>query len=307
MRTIYCIGEALIDLIDGVPFVGGAPANVAACVAKLGGRSAFLGKLSSDEYGKYIFSELSSLGVDLSHAPIGNEKTAVAQVRLVDGERHFLFCRDGTADLALCADEIDTNLFGEGDALHFCSVCLVESAAKYAHIAALEAAKNAGVTISYDVNLRPSLWQNEDEMLRTAKDFMKYADILKMSEEEFCAFGYKKVQEIFDFSPNIKLLLLTRGANGAAAYSSDGKCLSCPSLNARPLDTVGAGDCFMGAALTALMAKRDVAEAVKFASCAAAISVSGHGAIPSYPTLQEVKRLMTQLKPEICECPSRLL
>ena len=171
-RILFSIGEALIDMIpsrvgcsfDEVPAfspgVGGAPANVCAAVARLGGRSALLSQLGDDPFGHKIARALAGCGVELSHLEFtGKASTALAFVSLAEnGQRTFSFCRKPSADLLYAPEQIDPGWFSQAFALHFCSVSLVDSPMRYAHLAAITAAREAGAILSFDPNLRFPLW-----------------------------------------------------------------------------------------------------------------------------------------------------
>ena len=160
-RILFSIGEALIDMIpsrvgcsfDEVPAfsprVGGAPANVCAAVARLGGRSALLSQLGDDPFGHKIARALAGCGVELSHLEFTSKaSTALAFVSLAEnGERTFSFCRKPSADLLYAPEQIDPGWFSQAFALHFCSVSLVDSPMRYAHLAAITAAREAGAIL----------------------------------------------------------------------------------------------------------------------------------------------------------------
>lgn len=316
MNKIYCVGEALIDMYDATPRVGGAPANVAACVAKLGGECAFVGGISNDDYGKMIYDALKELGVDMSYAKIKSAPTAIARVTLEAGERKFTFFRQDTADLSLAPSDIENISFKKGDILHFCSNCLMHDGMRELHARLIKSAKAAGAVISYDVNLRPSLWQDEQTMLKIASAFLPFADIVKASEEEKDALFNDRLcdstspslkgncaKSFFDICSSASCLIETNGGKGARCYFAEDAredrmderdVFLFPALNPSPKDTTGAGDCFIGATLAelarggSLSKKQDVLSALDFATRVAAISVSKWGAIASYPSSEEV-------------------
>ena len=197
-RILFSIGEALIDMIpsrvgcsfDEVPAfsprVGGAPANVCAAVARLGGRSALLSQLGDDPFGHKIARALAECGVELSHLEFtGKASTALAFVSLAEnGERTFSFCRKPSADLLYAPEQIDPGWFSQAFALHFCSVALVESPMREAHKTAIAAARSAGTIIDFDPNLRFPLWPDRDALRRTVLEFLPLADVVKISDEE---------------------------------------------------------------------------------------------------------------------------
>ncbi len=302
--TVYCLGEALLDVYGDEARVGGAPANVAACVAKLGGKSAFIGGISFDTGGKKIFDELSACGVDMRFAKRTASPTAIALVTLENGERKFEFSRQNTADLDLRPADVTNIPFKRGDILHFCSDCLMSDGARAAHDEAIKAARMGGALISYDVNLRPALWEGRENMLDLSRAYLAEADIIKLSDDEAYALaeGIKISADGIDpgnlpsLCRRASYIALTMGEKGSALVDLKSKgepvCVK-PALNKAPKDTTGAGDCFVGA-LLALAARNglgsfcEMSYYMNFASVAAAISVSKKGAIASYPTREQV-------------------
>lgn len=192
MSKVVCIGESIVDIIpkDGrfVLTAGGAPVNVCACVSALGGEAYFLGNISKDAYGVFLFDEIEKCGINTTYIKRDSEhKSAISFVSLKDGDRSFEFFRDNTADMFLNEDDIDEDMFNNGDILHFCSVCLVDSPTKRAHKKAIDIAKKNGAIVSFDLNMRQSLWTNEDDMMKAIVEFLPYADIIKISSEECSA------------------------------------------------------------------------------------------------------------------------
>lgn len=348
---IYCLGEALIDKYDEEACVGGAPANVSACIARLNDgdpmfsvtttsrgckrSSAFVGGIADDEYGRLIYDTLFKCGVDMRYAKIvAGGRTAVAHVEVIDGERYFRFDRDGTADLGLSVEDVAKIPFKKGDVLHFCSNCLMDGNMANVHRAAIAAAKAAGAIISYDPNLRPALWQDKDEMLKTAYEFLRYADLIKASYEEAVALG-----ALYDGKEDLALrcscapeelrgfvaacehasILITKGADDTDFYymapgdTADERGEFVPCLTRRQIptvkgavvaDTTGAGDCFIGATLHDIagsggISPLSVSCAAHGAQQACALSIGRRGAIPSYPDfaeLYEYKKALSPLK-----------
>lgn len=189
MSKVVCIGESIVDIIpnDGryVLTAGGAPVNVCACVSALGGKAYFLGNISNDAYGVFLYDEIKKCGIDTKYITRdSNHKSAISFVSLKDGDRSFEFFRENTADIFLSEDDIDDDMFESGDVLHFCSVCLVDSPIKRAHKKAIDFAKKNGAFVSFDLNMRPALWTSEEDMLSAILKFLPYADIIKMSIEE---------------------------------------------------------------------------------------------------------------------------
>ncbi|MDU0201986.1 PfkB family carbohydrate kinase [Paenibacillus sp. MAH-36] len=321
MRTVYTIGEALIDFIPaetGVPLhavisfskaAGGAPANGACTVAKLGGRSAFIGKLGADAFGDFLIETLEQTGVDTRYVSRTSEaNTALAFVSLQkDGSRDFAFYRKPSADMLLDEADIEACRFEWGSLLHFGSVDLIEAPVKYAHIRAIESVKRAGGFISFDPNVRLPLWESAEMCRQTILAFIPYSNLIKISDEELTFItGIRDEAEAIAslFVGDVGSVLLTRGSRGATWFTKDGTFrVSVPGHKINAIDTTGAGDSFIGAVLFQL--SREVSDPVRltekrmheilvFANAAAALTTTRYGAIPALPTYDEVAHFMEQ-------------
>ena len=199
MKQKLCvIGEALIDFIpqrkgcalkdvEGFTRVaGGAPANVAGAAARLGVPAMVLTQLGADAFGDYIIQSLKGSGIDTSHILQTKEHdTSLSFVSLrEDGNRDFKFYRRTAADLQYSPDNITEDILDDCGMVHFCSVSLVDSPMKEAHRKLLDLATEKGILISFDPNLRLSLWNDDEALKRAVLEFLPYADILKLSDEE---------------------------------------------------------------------------------------------------------------------------
>ncbi|MGN1411618.1 MAG: carbohydrate kinase [Oscillospiraceae bacterium] len=315
MKSVISIGEALIDfipnkkgcplkLVDGFQRIcGGAPTNVSAVVSKLGGNSKIITKLGKDAFGDYIVDTLNTMNVDTScilRTDVAN--TCLAFVSLKeDGNRDFSFYRNPSADMLLNKDELQSNWFDDVGVLHFCSVALVESPMKYAHLRAIELAKQKNAIISFDPNVRLPLWNNHRECRHTINEYIQYADILKISDEEVQFITgmdiYKASQKLLN--GNVKIILYSMGKDGAMIFTKYGN-ITVPSVKVSVKDTTGAGDSIIGAFLYCLtkdnLSVNDLdrisidklKEYLKFANYYSSYSVMGQGAINSYATLKEI-------------------
>lgn len=315
MHQLIAIGEALIDFtalergdLSSVSHfernAGGAPANVAVCVARLGGRAALLSKLGRDAFGDHLVAVLAENNVDVSYIlRTDRANTALAFVALDEkGERSFSFYRNPSADMLLSADEIPDRLFRSGDILHFCSVDLIDAPVCGAHRRAIEYADKSGAMISFDPNLRPNLWETEEKMLAAVRSFLPCCHLLKVSEEELLSISGERTEHAAlnaVFRGKVMAVLISRGSRGASIALRDGTLLSVPGERVDQIDSTGAGDVFIGTFLFQLLADRFTvgslcgrAEALRrylrYANHAAAISVTRRGAIASMPTYAEV-------------------
>lgn len=316
MKKLLAIGEALIDFIPEEsnkplkdvcgfrPAVGGAPANVCGAFGKLGGRAGMITQLGADPFGDKIEEELQSHGIDCTHVmrtPKAN--TSLAFVALKDdGNREFSFYRKPGADMLLDPDILEEQWFRNIFALHYCSVSLGDFPMKKAHEKAIEYASEEGAIISFDINLRPALWESEDALRSAVLEFIPKSHILKISDEELeFVTGKTTLEEAKDelFVGNVKLVIFTRGAEGAEACTKTVKADS-KSQKVKAKDTTGAGDAFIGSFLYQLAAEDidcekldDLTEdALKkyldFSNAYCGKSVQKEGAVASYPTLEEM-------------------
>lgn len=318
MYKIYTLGEALIDFIpeekavalksvshfERVP--GGAPANVAAGIAKLGGHSAFIGKVGEDAFGHCIIDALKECGVDTSLMLTTKEcGTALAFVTLDQhGDRDFAFYRNPAADMLLSPEEIDAAWFGKDDILHFGSVDLIEAPVKYAHIKAIDAARAAGALISFDPNVRLPLWPTPEDCRKAILEFLPLADLVKISDDELPFItGIENPEEAITslFTGAVKTVVLTKGPAGAVFITPDFKA-EAPGIPVTPVDTTGAGDAFVAALLYQLSQRQirpeqlkpgDALELLEFANAAGAITTQAKGAIGALPGVDAV---LNQLK-----------
>lgn len=319
LRTVFTIGEALIDFIPeqtGRPLkevtgfkkaAGGAPANAACAVSLLGGRSAFIGKLGMDAFGDFLLETLGQAGVDTSRVLRTSEaNTALAFVSLsADGSRDFSFYRSPSADMLLTEEEIDPLWFHEGDVLHFCSVDLIEAPVKYAHSKAIQSAKVSGAFISFDPNVRLPLWESGELCRQTILEFIPQCHLLKVSSDELAFItGIEEEQEAVKslFVGEVVHVVYTKGAEGAVWYMRGGEHASVEGCKVKTVDTTGAGDAFIGALLMQLAESgcgfREITlehakKMLVFANAAAALSTAKLGAIDSLPRRNEVENFLS--------------
>lgn len=314
MGNTVCFGEALIDFLnlgalkqDGVSvndfrqYPGGAPANVAVAIAKLGGNASFMGQVGADQFGDFLIKSLSAYGVDTT-STIQSEtaKTALAFVFLDDsGERSFLFHRHDSADLVLDSTQLDINWFNQVDIFHFCSNTLTEAHAYSVTEYAVERAIDAGAIISFDVNLRHNLWKDGKADPGLINQIMRKADVLKFSldELEYLCHGHRERYIADLLKCNAALVLITNGGEAVEYFSRVGSgILKVPQLDVK--DTTAGGDAFVGGLLYQLAKTNDlrmvfdshshIEAMIDFAIRCGAVAVSREGAYPALPTLDDV-------------------
>lgn len=297
--ALYAIGEALIDFVPNkpgapdddtryTPAVGGAPLNVAAAYAKLGGTSYILSQVGADAFGERIAQVAQEAGIDTRHLRRSAEaKTALAFVTLHEnGEREFAFYRDPSADMLYQAHYLDDISPQAGDILHFCSVSLTPCPMRDAHLAAIGRFRNAGALISFDVNLRLPLWKNPDDLRAAVQTFLPLADIVKISDDELPFIS--KNNDINDIiQGHVRHVVLTSGAQGAAWYDQSGQRGAQAGFTVRAVDATGAGDAFIGGLLKELphldIEDTHIARLLRHACAVGALTTQKRGAIAGMP------------------------
>nr|AEK21796.1 fructokinase [Dimocarpus longan] len=315
---VVCFGEMLIDFVPTIGEVslaeapafkkapGGAPANVAVGISKLGGTSAFIGKVGDDEFGYMLVDILKQNNVNTSGVRYdSNARTALAFVTLrADGEREFLFFRHPSADMLLRESELDINIIKQARIFHYGSISLIAEPCKSTHLAAMSMAKRSGGILSYDPNLRLPLWPSEQAARDGIMSIWDQADIIKISEDEitFLTGGddHNDDNVVLNklYHPNLKLLIVTEGSKGCRYYTKEFKG-RVPGVKSKSVDTTGAGDAFVSGILNCLASdlnlfkdEERLREALLFANACGAITVTERGAIPALPTKEAVLKLV---------------
>lgn len=313
MTDVVALGEILIDFTvagksaDGKNIYeenpGGAPANCACAVAKLGGKAAFVGMTGCDSFGEDLRATLAGLKVDVSGMRTTEKQhTTLAFVSLdANGERHFSFCRNPGADTQLTEADLDMELLKSTKILHVGSLSLTDQPAKSTTLKAIEVVKKAGGIISYDPNWRANLWKGRSDAMDELKSLFKYADIVKVSDEELallfgdvsCEEGAAKIH-----AEGVKLIMITLGSKGVYYSTKTEGCTASGTISVpkvKVADTTGAGDSFNGGLLfrltrrekTLAFTKEELVEDINFANSVASLCVTKRGAIPALPTLEE--------------------
>lgn len=303
--SVLSFGELLIDFValeqgrtvgEASGFVkapGGAPANVAAAVARLGHASAFMGQVGDDPFGRHLAGVLAAAAVDISGLTYSREaRTALAFVaNTADGDRSFMFYRHPSADMLMTADEVDTAVIDAYAAFHYGSITFIHEPAASALRLALEHALARGKFISYDPNLRLPLWQSAAAAKAGMLAGLPYANLLKISEEELeFLTGSADVRPLW--RERMELICVTYGAAGAVIHLRDGSRIEHGGYRVQAADTTGAGDAFAAAMLTGLLPHREryherLPAILDFANAVGALTCLGKGAIPSLPTMAQ--------------------
>ena len=311
MYDITALGELLIDFTPcGISEAGmkifeqnpgGAPANVLTAAGNFGAKTAFIGKVGKDMHGEFLKETLEKYNIE-TKGLIMDEKvfTTLAFVSLNEkGERTFSFARKPGADTCLTKEEVNLELIKDCKIFHFGSLSLTDNPSKEALLYALEKAKEMNKIISYDPNYRPLLWKNKDTAVKEMRAVIKYADIMKISDEETeLLTGYKEPEKaaLKLIEQGVSLVFVTLGSEGSFLRTKDFQ-ITVKSKKCNVVDTTGAGDAFWGAILYKLTERKNSVfqiteeegkEYLKFANTTAGICVEKRGAIPAMPSLEEV-------------------
>jgi fructokinase len=313
MPDVTCLGELLIDFTSLQPgasiietpgfekHAGGAPANVAVAVSRLGGSAAFLGMVGDDEFGCYLAKMLADRAVDITGLRYSADAhTTLAFVALrADGEREFIFYRNPGADMLYGPADLDDALVAGGRVFHHGSISLISDANRAATLRAIGLARQRGALISYDPNLRLNLWESPGAARAGIALGLPTADLLKISEEELAFItGETELDAGMALlrARGIPAVIVTLGAEGCA-YSWGACTGRVPGVKVEQVDATGAGDAFVAAVLYRLtrrtpviltLPQAEIEEILAFANKVAAIVVTRRGAIPAMPALGEI-------------------
>jgi fructokinase len=314
---VLCFGEVIVDFFperQGIPLrqaerfvrhLGGAPANVAVGLARLGARPGLMTLVGTDDFGQFLLDGLTAEGVDV--AGVGTHRTARTGVTFVAvglrGERSFLFYRHPSADQLIAEHDVDPEVIGRARVLHYGSSTLSREPARSATLRALELARRAGCVVSCDPNLRPHLWENLADAQALLARTLAMTDVVKISDDELATVvgthdvegGARELR-----ARGVGLVVVTLGERGC--YFDGAACGSgwVRGVRVEVVDTTGAGDGFVAGLLVALLpslaggampaaAPRQIVEAAcALANRVAARVVTRFGATAALPRRHEL-------------------
>ncbi|QXX96020.1 aminoimidazole riboside kinase [Serratia marcescens] len=302
MNRVWVLGDAVIDLVPEnangyLKCPGGAPANVAVGIARLGGDSAFIGRVGQDGFGAFLQQVLSDEGVDIGHMrPDPDHHTSTVVVDLdLQGERSFTFMVQPSADLFLQPDDLPT--FQRGEWLHLCSIALSQEPSRSAAFTAMERIRAAGGRVSFDPNIREEVWRQPEALRPCLQKALLLADVVKLSREELAFISHlddleNAIRWMMQTYP-LRLLLVTLGGDGVCVH--DGHCLrhfrAAPVV---PVDTTGAGDAFVAGLLAALARLHELPQEAQWpaviaqAQACGALATTAKGAMTALPHADEL-------------------
>lgn len=314
---VVALGELLIDFTQndiseqGNPLLeanpGGAPCNVLAMLQKLGKSTAFVGKVGDDMFGRQLREVVGKAGIDLTNLVMDPAAhTTLAFVRtFANGDRDFSFYRDPGADMLLTAGEVPEDVIAQSRIFHFGTLSMTHPGVREATKKAVACAKDAGVLVSFDPNLRPPLWASLEDARVQISWGLSQCDVLKIADNEL---EFMTGQTDFDKGaailleryPNISVLNVTAGADGSYSYYGGGRVFVPAVKLGGTIETTGAGDTFCASVLNFVLehgadnlTEDDLTNMLRFANAAAYIVTTRKGAIRSMPERDEVESLLS--------------
>lgn len=314
LYDVTAMGELLIDftmngqseqgnnMFEACP--GGAPCNVLAMLNKLGRKTAFIGKVGRDQFGRLLKETIADSGIETKGLVMDEDiRTTLAFVHTFpDGDREFSFYRNPGADMMLSENEVDYELIRQSKVFHFGTLSMTDEPAKTATKKALEAAKEAGCLITFDPNLREPLWKSLDDAKEAMEYGFRFCDMLKISDNEIQFVsgkedydeGIRYLQEKY----HIPVIFLTMGKEGSRAYYQDIR-VEKPGFTVKAIETTGAGDTFCGCAINGLLkygldglTEETLGELLTYANAGAALITLKKGAIRSMPEPSQIEEMV---------------
>lgn len=312
---VVALGELLIDFTEngvsgqGNPLFeanpGGAPCNVLAMLSRLGHRTAFIGKVGNDFFGKQLEDAITEVGIDAAGL-LKDDKvhTTLALVHTYpDGDRDFSFYRNPGADMMLTEEELPEEIIHGAKIFHFGTLSMTHPGVRAATKKAIAVAKEAGAIISFDPNIRKPLWDSMEDAREQVLYGLGQCDILKISDNEIQWLTGKEdytdgVRWIRERYP-VPLILVSMGKEGSRAYYKDRIVEAKPFLQPSTIETTGAGDTFCACVLHYVLEhglegleEKDLKEMLRFANVAASLITTRKGALRVMPEKEEIEKML---------------
>lgn len=313
---VTALGELLIDFTEngvsgqGNPILeanpGGAPCNVLAMLQKLGSKTSFIGKVGNDQFGRMLKETIESVGIDSGNLIMDDEvHTTLAFVHTFeDGDRDFSFYRNPGADMMLKVTDVQKDRIEASKIFHFGTLSSTHETCREATRYALQCAKDAGVLVSFDPNLREPLWNDLEDAKREIAYGLGLADIVKISDNEVVFMtgeeDYEKAARILQEKYQIPLLFVTLGRDGSRAYYKDMRVEAAGFIQKHTIETTGAGDTFTGCVLSKILERggieglteTELKEMLTFANAGASLITTRRGALKVMPERVEIEELI---------------
>ena len=319
---VTALGELLIDFTEngisgqGNPLLeanpGGAPCNVLAMLQKLGKETSFIGKVGKDQFGTMLKETIESVGIDSGNLIMDESvHTTLAFVHTFpDGDRDFSFYRNPGADMMLSKEDVQKERIENSRIFHFGTLSSTHEVCREATRSAIQWAKESGVLISFDPNLREPLWDSLDNAKREIAYGLEQCDILKISDNEVVFMtgeeDCEKAAQILREKYRIPLMFVTLGKEGSRVYYKNMRVEAAPFLQKNTIDTTGAGDTFTGCILSAILdeggidslTEEKLKQMLIFANAGASLITTKRGALRVMPEKEEILNLIARTSQE---------
>ena len=316
---VVALGELLIDFTEngvsgqGNPLYeanpGGAPCNVLAMLSGLGYKTAFLGKVGDDFFGRQLKDAIEEVGICGDYLRMDEKvHTTLALVHtFADGDRDFSFYREPGADMMLTESEVPEALLKDTKIFHYGTLSMTHEGVRKATKRAIQIAEESGAILSFDPNLRPPLWKSMEDAKEQVLYGLSHCQILKISDNEIqwltgredYTEGVNWIRERYQ----IPLILVSMGKQGSRAYYKDSMVEAAPFLQEKTIETTGAGDTFCGCVLHYVcdhglenLTEENLKEMLVFANGAASLITMKKGALRVMPEKEEIVKLIESRK-----------
>ncbi|EES49983.1 5-dehydro-2-deoxygluconokinase [Clostridium botulinum] len=297
-------------------YLGGSPANIAVGLSRLGKKVGFIGKVSKDQFGKFVVDYFNNEGIDTSqmkYAENGESLGLTFTEIASPTESSILMYRNGIADLELDVNEIDEEYIKSTKAIVISGTALAKSPSREAALKALELAKKNDTVVIFDVDYREYNWKNKDEIAIYYSIVGKQSDIVMGSREEFDLMESLIVKEKstdeesakrwLDFGN--KIVVIKHGKDGSTAYTNDGKSYKIKPFPVKLLKSFGGGDAYASAFIYGILEEWDIMDALEFGSASAAMLVASHSCSEDMPTVKEINEFIKEKKEQYGEMIAR--
>ncbi|WP_061312514.1 5-dehydro-2-deoxygluconokinase [Clostridium botulinum] len=297
-------------------YLGGSPANIAVGLSRLGKKVGFIGKVSKDQFGKFVVDYFNNEGIDTSqikYAENGESLGLTFTEIASPTESSILMYRNGIADLELDVNEIDEEYIKNTKAIVISGTALAKSPSREAALKALELAKKNDTVVIFDVDYREYNWKNKDEIAIYYSIVGKQSDIVMGSREEFDLMESLIVKEksTDEESAKIwlgfgnKIVVIKHGKEGSTAYTNDGKSYKIKPFPVKLLKSFGGGDAYASAFIYGILEEWDIMDALEFGSASAAMLVASHSCSEDMPTVKEINEFIKEKKEQYGEMIAR--
>ncbi|MBZ9691128.1 5-dehydro-2-deoxygluconokinase [Clostridium sp. M14] len=297
-------------------YLGGSPANIAVGLSRLGKKVGFIGKVSKDQFGKFVVDYFDNEGIDTSqikYAENGESLGLTFTEIASPTESSILMYRNGIADLELDVNEIDEEYIKNTKAIVISGTALAKSPSREATLKALELAKKNDTVVIFDVDYREYNWKNKDEIAIYYSIVGKQSDIVMGSREEFDLMESLIVKEKstdeesakrwLDFGN--KIVVIKHGKEGSTAYTNDGKSYKIKPFPVKLLKSFGGGDAYASAFIYGILEEWDIMDALEFGSASAAMLVASHSCSQDMPTVKAINEFIKEKKEQYGEMIAR--